>query len=266
MQDTRTRTLAKPLTVDPSKPLRLKALLFGGNAAWIGAFWPLLVGGETRAVDISLAFCCLAVLLPGTLISTPPLTQRSGIWNIPRQLWRAACLLLAFPIALATAIACRPEAGNLRIFGPPTLTLLGLSLCAYGAFAAVACAAPCEALVASHVALGDQPRDAPPAGRGRLQTIFVGLCCVGACGLVFVAPAWGGSSALASAWGEGAMAGGVLTAVVGAALGVTTLTVFLSAGLRQPTNVPPRTGAALRATWFLFLALLGAITYFVIKP
>jgi len=264
MQDTRTRTSAKPLTAEPSKLLRLKALLFGGNAAWIGAFWPLFVGGQARTLDISLAFCCLAVLLLGTLIGTQPLTQQAGLGHIFGQFWRGTCLLLAFPIALAAAIACRPEAHNLRLFGPATLTLLGLSLCAYGAFAAQACAASTETLMASHVTLGDRPRDAPPAGRGRLQAIFVGLCCMGACALVFVAPAWGGSSALSTAWGEAALAGGVLTAVVGAALGVATLTVFLSAGLRQPTTVPPKTGAALRATWFMFLALLGAVTYFVV--
>jgi len=266
MQDTRTRTSAKPLTVAPSKLLRLKALVLGCNAAWIGVFWPLFVEGSARSFDIFMGFLCLSVLLLGTLTSAPPLTRQAGLGNILGQFWRGACLLVAFPVSLAAVIACRSEALNLRIFGPATLTILGLSLCAYGAFAAQVCASPTETLAATYTNLGDRPRDAPPALRGRLQAMFVGLCCVGACGLVFIAPAWGGSSALAAAWGDAAMAGGVLTAVVGTALGVATLTVFLSTGLRQPTTVPPRTGAALRATWFLFLALLGAITYIVIKP
>jgi hypothetical protein len=98
-----------------------------------------------------------------------------------------------------------------------------------------------------------------------MQRAFIALCFAGAAALCVVAPALGGLSSLEQAWGDAALSGGVLTAIVGAALSVTTLAVYLGSGLRSLRTPEPPDGT-FRAAWFLFLALLGAVVYFVVQP
>jgi hypothetical protein len=47
---------------------------------------------------------------------------------------------------------------------------------------------------------------------------------------------------------------------------VATLAVYLGNGLRGvAAAAEPQSDGALRAAWFLFLALLGAVTYYVVQ-
>jgi hypothetical protein len=173
--------------------------------------------------------------------------------------------LAVYPAALAASVALAPAERSAQHLGPLSLDLLFLSLCAYGASAARACAEPASELAASQHALGNEPWDAPEPERRLLQRAIAALCACGAVAVAIVAPALGGPQALQDAWGDAAAQGGVLTAVVGAALGVTVIGVFLGSGLRSDRAEPAHPDAPLRTAWFLFLALLGAVTYFVVS-
>jgi hypothetical protein len=78
----------------------------------------------------------------------------------------------------------------------------------------------------------------------------------------------GGVAQLERDFGEAAAAGGLLSAIVGGALGVAVLAVFLSQSLRDgpaPPSLSTRERVG-RTLIFSLLALLGIITYFVVVP
>lgn len=260
MQDSPSRTSTKPLlaraaVADPvERGGLLSVLLLGANVWVVGVLWPLLGARPTNAKELALACAC-------------PLPLAAG-WALRIQRWsrlRSLLWLLVYPVLISAAVAARPEGLNQAIYGPLSLVLLWLSLCVYGASAAHASVVRAPALPTTHTSLGTEAWDAPPAERGPLQRGFIALCFAGSVALCVVAPAWGGLPALEQAWGEAALSGGVLTAVVGAALGVATLAVYLGSGLRGAGQPEPQSDGALRAAWFLFLALLGTVTYFVVQ-
>jgi hypothetical protein len=142
-----------------------------------------------------------------------------------------------------------------------------VALCAYGASAAAACVENAAELTAVQSPLGAEPWDAPETEQRRLQRVIVAAFIGGAAAIAVVAPAVGGFAALEAAWGDAALSGGVLTSVIGAALGATAVGVFLGSGLRsEGESEGARGDRPLRTAWFLFLALLGAVTYFVVTP
>ncbi len=238
----------------------LAVLLLGLNPWLIGVLWPVLTAPVFRAANLLGALACLLPLLlggaaQGAFGNRPPVPH-----------WVAGALWLAiYPATLAAGLALPPDAPSHESFGPVTLILLWLSLCAFGAAAAQACAPRAPELAATRAALGNEPWDAPELERRGLQHAIVGLCIVGAAAIAVIAPTLGGFEGLEAAWGEAGRAGGVLTAVVAAALAVTTIGVFLGCGLRSDRALDAgRADAPLRAAWFLFLALLGAVTYMVV--
>lgn len=241
----------------------LAVLLLGLNLWAIALLWPLLSAPEpSGGENIALALACLAPLLLGAAL------HGAFAQRLSPPPWLAGALWLAvYPAAVSAALAVRPEPLNQLSHGPAALALLAIALCAYGASAALACAEHAPELPAVQNALGAEPWDAPEPDRRRLQRAIVALCMAGAAAIAVVAPAIGGFEALEAAWGESALAGGVLTAVIGASLGVAAIGVFLGSGLRaEGESDGARPDAPLRAAWFLFLALLGAVTYFVVTP
>jgi MFS family permease len=241
-------------------------LVLGLNAWGVALVWPLLAGeeGEPQPPWWPLAGSLAPLLLAGALEA--PLARRTGLLRtVP-----AALLLAAFPAALGFAFASRPEPLNQRAFGPLALVLLWASLCAYGTAALALCRETAPQLTARHAALGEEPWDAQVRERSPLQRLVIALCAAGAAAIALIAPSLGGYAGLTTAWGDtGAIAGGLLTAVVGAALGVAVVAVFLGSALRADAGTTPRSSAAdatLRTAWFLFLALLSFVTYFVVQP
>jgi len=238
----------------------LAVLLLGLNPWVIALLWPELTLPDWSAAGLLGTLACLLPLLLGAV-------ARGVFGNQPRvPQWAAGALWLAiYPATLAAALALRQDALAQASLGPVTLTLLWLSLCAFGAGAAQACAPNAPELVATRAALGNEPWDAPEVERRGLQHAIVTLSIAGAAALAVIAPTLGGFEELEAAWGEAARAGGVLTAVVAGALAVATIGVFLGGGLRSDSALDAgRADAPLRAAWFLFLALLGAVTYMVV--
>jgi hypothetical protein len=239
---------------------RLRVLLLGANLWVLCVLWPAWSAhAPARGVDVAFETLGLLPLALGAALGR----ARDGT---ALSALRPALLLVVFPAALCAALALRGEPLNQQLFGPFALCLLALSLCAYGAAVASSLAARGDALRPKHVALGEEPWDAAPPARELPRRVFVGAFVAGAAAIAFVAPRLGGPVELERAWGDAAAAGGVLTAVVGAALAVTLLAVHLADGLRAPPPRAPEGDPGLRTAWFLFLALLGAVTFFVVQP
>jgi hypothetical protein len=148
------------------------------------------------------------------------------------------------------------------------MVLLALSLCGYGAAAAASLDVPAQVLSVTHAPLGTDSWDAVPPERGMRQRLFIALCVTGAGAIALVAPTLGGTSVIERAWGDAAGVGAVLSAVVAAALGIAVLAIYLPNALRArgASDQPPRADTTLRVAWFLFLAMLGAVTYFIVQP
>ena len=216
---------------------RWAALVLGLNAWGVALVWPLLLEAERG---------------DGWLRSLP-----------------AALLLSVFPAALALVFASRSEALLQHALPPMALVLSWAALCAYGASAVAVCREPASELPARSGELQASPWDAEVPERSRLQPFAIALCAAGATAIALLAPSLGGFRELSVAWGESARAGGVLTAVVGVALGAAVLAVFLGSALRaEPASrqsAPPGE-VPLRVSWFLFLALLSFVTYFIVQP
>jgi hypothetical protein len=262
MQDSPSRTSAKPFGrfAAPNDPAarreRLRVLLLGANLWVLCVLWPLLGSRATSPTELLVGLLCPLPLLLGGVLSVP-----AG-----SQFLRSSCWLVVYPAVLALALAVRPESVNQHLYGSFGLILVWLSLCAYGAAAVTAAVTRAPELLAVHSTLGAEPGDAPRSGRTALQRGLIVVSFAGAAALCMVAPRWGGLPLLDRAAGDAALSAGVLTAVVGAALGIATIAVYLSSALRAKPKPEPRSDAPLRVTWFLFLALLGIITYFVIQP
>jgi hypothetical protein len=266
MQDTATRTLTKPdvgtsLAGKASARERLRVLVLGMQVWVIGVAWPMLDATRTAGMlEVALGSAGLGALIAGALVPA-----RAGS-RMPRDLAQPVLWLIAFPGLLAASAGARPERWNQHLFGSVGLVLLWLALCAFGAKAALVSAGEAPRMPSTSFPL-DEPT--PPAGDGALrQRAVVLLCVTGGAAIALIAPTWGGLPALEQAWGDAALTGGVLTAVIGGGLGVTTIAVFLGQALREasPARPPSRREMLLRALGYLWLAVLGAVTYFIVIP
>ena len=243
---------------------RWAALVLGLNAWGVALVWPLLLADEGAPQPLWPTAAALAPLLLG--IGLQPYLERGDGWlrSLP-----AALLLSVFPAALALVFASRSEALLQHALPPMALVLSWAALCAYGASAVAVCREPASELPARSGELQASPWDAEVPERSRLQPFAIALCAAGATAIALLAPSLGGFRELSVAWGESARAGGVLTAVVGVALGAAVLAVFLGSALRaEPASrqsAPPGE-VPLRVSWFLFLALLSFVTYFIVQP
>jgi hypothetical protein len=266
MQDTATRTLTKPdvgtsLARAISVRERLRVLVLGMQVWVIGVAWPMLEGTRTVGrLEFALGSASLLALIAGALVR-----GRAGS-RAPRDLLQPALWLVAFPALVVASCGARPERSNQHLYGSLGLVLLWLALCAFGAKAALVSAGEAPRMPSTSFPHGEET---PQAGdRSLRQRGLALLCVIGGAAIALVAPTRGGLPALEQAWGEAALTGGVLTAVIGGALGVTTIAVFLSQGLREapPARAPSRKEVLLRTLGYLWLAALGAVTYFIVIP
>jgi hypothetical protein len=266
MQDIATRTLTKPdvgqsLAQLTSARERLRVLVLGMQVWVIGVAWPMLDATRTIGpLEVALGSACLSALIAGALVPARG-GSRAARDRLQPVLW-----LVAFPALIAASCGARPERWNQHLYGSFGLVLLWLALCAYGAKAALVSAGEPPRLPSTSLPL-DEPIP-PPGGDSLRQRGLALLCMAGGAAIALIAPTWGGLAPLEQAWGDAALTGGVLTAVIGGALGVTTIAVFLGQGLREvsPMRPPSRKEVLLRALGYLWLALLGAVTYFIVIP
>jgi hypothetical protein len=235
----------------------LPVLLLGLNVWLAGVLWPLFATAEGSLAVYGAACACLLPLLAGALIHARELGG-----EVRARAWTGATWLVAFPVACGAVLTVWPQPAE-RALGTPGLVLLWLWLCVFGAAVARACGIRAHPPAAAELTLAESASQRELAAPRRLRQAIIALCVGGGAALVLVAP---DLSELASA-DDGARAALVLTAVVGSALGCTVVAVFLASGLRtdqKPSE--PRLDTNLRAAWFLFVALLGAVVYYVVQP
>jgi hypothetical protein len=236
----------------------LPVVLLGLNVWLAGVLWPLLVTAEAELAAYGAAAACSLPLLAGALIHARELGGEADT-----RTWAGVAWLVAFPIMCGAVMTLWPHAAE-RALGTPGLVLLWLSLCVFGAAVARACGTRAQPPTVAELAPPDGARQTEPVAPRRLRSAIIALCVGGAAALGLIAPDLG---ALAADADGAARAGLVLTAVVGSALACTVVAVFLGSGLRtdqKPSE--PRLDSNLRAAWFLFVALLGAVVYYVTQP
>jgi len=234
----------------------LPVVLLGLNVWLAGVLWPLLATAQGSLAGYGAAGACLLPLLAGALIHARELGGEART-----RTWAGAAWLVAFPIACGAVMALWPQPAE-RALGTPGLVLLWVSLCAFGAAVARACGIRAQPPVAVELTLPEGASQGRPAPR-RLRRAVIAVCVGGGAALGLIAPDLG---ALAADADGQERAGLVLTAVVGSALGCTVVALFLGSGLRtdqKPSE--PRIDSNLRAAWFVFIALLGAVVYYVTK-
>jgi hypothetical protein len=265
MQDTATAAPTKQepdaqaATSAPAARGLVRVLVLGAQVWVLGCAWPLMdAGREPRALEYGLSLLCALALGAGAV---------GTLWGRAEPLrWvRAVCFLFAFPTLLAATCAARPEHWNELHYSTLGLCTLWLALCVYGASAAALCTEPASRLTGQLRSLdGAAPAAAQQFGAAR--QLWACMCGAAAIALTLVAPTLGGPDDLEHAFGDAAASGGVLTAVVGGALGVSTLAIFVGQGLRERRRPRPAPGREIwrRTLLFLALAALGASTYWVI--
>jgi len=235
----------------------LPVVLLGLNVWLAGVLWPLLATAHGSLAPYGAASACLLPLLAGALIHARELGGEART-----RTWVGAAWLVGFPVACGAVMTVWPQPAE-RALGTAGLVLVWLSLCAFGAAVARACGIRAQPPAAAELTRPESASPGPPAPR-RLRGTIIALCVGGSAALGLIAP---GLGALAADADGNERAGLVLTAVVGSALGCTVVAVFLGSGLRtdqKPTE--PRLDSNLRAAWFLFIALLGAVVYYVTQP
>lgn len=178
-----------------------------------------------------------------------------------------ALLLFAFPVALAAVLAGRADLADREVSGPLGLLVAALSLLAYGAAAADACARP-RTLRASTAQVLASPRGAEePAARTWLRRFVLGGTALAGLAIAVVAPASGSRAALVRAWGEAADEATVLASIVGAAASAIGIAGLLGPRLRaaRPSEVPSAQRRAVRAGVAMLLASIALAAYLVLR-
>ncbi len=240
----------------------LPVLALGANTWLVAAGWPLLTTQGAGSAPWMAGALALAALAAGALLHARFSSGAASYPGLARA--RDAAWWLAFPIATCAAMASAYDAAREGALSPLPLLLAPLSACGFGA-ALVAATSPAPRSIA--VELTPLRAVTPPRTVGRMRAALPRvLLGAGALAIGLVLPALGDPAELAARWGEGSRQGAVLSAIVGGALAVAVLAAFLPSALRQDAkDVEPRADAALRTGWYLFLALLGAVTYYVVQ-
>jgi hypothetical protein len=233
----------------------LPVALLGLNVWLAGVLWPLVATAQGSLAAYLAAGSCLLPLGAGAFLYLRAARSRRA------RSFAAASWLAAFPIACGAVLTAWHDASE-RALGTFGLVLLWLSLCVYGAAVARAFGLRSAAYASPELSASEAPGSERARPR-RLRAASIALCAGGGAVLVLLAP---DLDSLAPNADGATRASAVLCAVVGAALGCTVVAVFLAGALRaDPQPAEPRLDANLRAAWFLFLALLGGVTYYVVQ-
>ncbi|MGD8862251.1 MAG: hypothetical protein PVI30_19725 [Myxococcales bacterium] len=231
---------------------RLVAAVLGSNLWLTGVAWPWLQGQPPGVAG----WLALLPLVAGLSIS-----PSRGDWG------RGLLLLVLYPAAIALAVGLLPERVLHRAMGPLAMSVLVVALCAHGVAACAWAGAGEQPLPAERRPLGEPAVQPRPAYQRLMRRGLIGLVLTGAFAVGVVAPTSSEPQSLRRAWGPAVREGGVLTAVVGAAIAVTLVAVLLGSHLKVAPPARPTTRAdhGMRVATRLFLALLGVVTYYVIR-
>ena len=228
--------------------------------AWGANLWLLLIGWPMVAVSVGSPWLALA--------AATPLLAGAALASLGLHALASGCLLVAFPLALAGAVALSEPSTEPSVLA---LSVIAASMWVYGAAVA-------RALRLPPVEDGGPVRIEPLQGRGRssrhhaarirasrVRNIGVAITVAGAAAIGIAAPSLGGTDALYQAFGDDPRHASVLIAMVAAAISVGVVSVFTTALVRPPTTEDRRPFAPMRAALGLAIALVGATTYYILK-
>jgi hypothetical protein len=250
------RHFARTQSQSDHAPATSVALGLLGTNAWATTVGWTLLPADVRLSDAGLAASALVWLVLGAMLHL----RRDGELAQTAARWLLLCI---FPVSLAAALCIGSEAIRERVHTPLSMLLCSLSLLAYGVVAVIACQAPLSLLSpVTHT----QKRERPIAPRPRadFRTGVSVLMLSGALAIALFAPLMPDYTEVEAAWGDASSAGAALAAVVGGALGVSVIAVYLSALLhaRAPERVYSARQRRQRIAGWLFLSLLGLVVYF----
>lgn len=232
--------------VDPARTDGARVVVLGANAWLVLCVLPMLLA-EPRSF-LSLAW--LALPLPALAAGAALLARH--------QLVAGFLLLGGFPTLLSALVAVLSRLVVQTPFSTIGLLIGALSLIAYGAGAVFAVQRP-QALRPTHrrplgsVAPIDEPRSRTLLRRSMLAVGGAGAIAIGV-----IAPTFGGAESYRAEWGEAAAEASILVAVVGGALGVVTIALFLGPTLRaQRTPMPTKRQTRRRVIALLMSVAIG---------
>lgn len=281
-KDSRSQAVPKVLkslhsaTTGSEGVMRQRAL--GVGLAWINLWvlwvgWPALFSDHLPWGDVALSCLSCGLLALGTRLLRTRHTLELDQTEQPMarassriRLGLLAQLVLA-PAFLAATVATRPEAQNRHVFDTPTLVFASLSLSLYGA-SALSYAQP---LWLSQQGVGipltHHPWMSQPRFYERVRgTILLSVMLIGAVAIGIVAPGIDDFETLEGAWGESVLEGGLLTAVLGGALGVAIVGLSFTEAMRPRSTHSAYSGRGFpRAAAFIAMATLGTIVYWLVR-
>jgi len=231
-------------------------LAWGANLWLLLVVWPLLSGAASSPWL--------------TLAAATPLLAGVPLASIGLRALASGCFLVAFPLALAGALALEQHGAD-GTLGAMALAVVAASMWVYGAAVSRALRLPVmeegDGLrIETLQGRGRSPRlHAARLRAGRIRNIAAGLTVLGAAVIAIAAPSAGDASQLHESFGDDPRHAGVLIAMVAVAVGIGVVSVFTTALLRPPTPEDRRPFAPIRAALGLLIALAGAATYYVLS-
>lgn len=227
-----------------------RVMVLGLNAWTVMLLLPMILASPRSATAI-------LWLVPPLL----PLT--AGIAALPRSRPLSAWLLLGgFPIAVVAIMAALPALVVDSPFSTPGVALGALCLCAFGAAAALSAGRPRQLRETSTRPLTSVAPTQEHTGRRWVRRAVLFVTTAGAAALAWLAPAVGDRTGYQAAWGDTAREAATLTAVVGGALAVSIVALFVGPSLRASRTRPPSSRRVRRRVgWLLLSVAIGAAFY-----
>ncbi|HEX4351466.1 MAG TPA: hypothetical protein VHZ95_01105, partial [Polyangiales bacterium] len=196
------------------------ALILLGTNAWATSVGWTLLPADVRFRDALFGASALLWLLLGAVLH---LRRNSE----PAQTATRWLLLCVYPSSLAAALCVGSEAARERVHSPLSMLFCALSLLAYLVVAVNAARSPLP-LVAAVTHTRRRERASTP-GSNPLRNAVIVIALGGALAIGLFAPLLPAYSEVEAAWGEASEAGAVLSAVVGGALAVSIVAIYLGA-------------------------------------
>lgn len=234
------------------RQLKLRVALLGLNAWVISLLVPMLhVGVDPK----------------GALITSLPLVVLGlGLAALGRNVEHARWLLLAgYPPSIGGVLAWRSELTVREVHGTLGLALAALSLLAFTAAVARACAPTPRNLASPPVRLERAPV-AEPARRRWLRRALLGISGAGSLALVLLAPTFLSRSERLERWGKAADDATVLAIVVATVLSCALMGMVVGPALRAPRLGSERpTQRQQRLAISMLIAVAAAVGWLVLR-